>query len=114
MSKLKKCPFCGGEAKETDDALSARFDYPKKVICSDCGSSHINSKEWNKRPATENKWRDFAELHDMTSEQFSKELTECAQAVLAIELSKSKDDELNIIADQYDGVYQLTFKRVIK
>ena len=61
-----------------------------------------------------NKWQQFAQLHNMTPEQFSKEIIECAQAVLAIDLSNSGDDQVNIIAGQHDGVYQLNFKRIIK
>ena len=61
-----------------------------------------------------NKWQEFAQLHNMTPEQFSKELLECAQAVLAMDLNRNDIDEINIIAGQNDGVYQLNFKRIIK
>ena len=61
-----------------------------------------------------NKWQEFAELHGMTNEQFSKEIVECAQAVLAIELKREGNDEVNLIAGQNDGVYQLNFKRIVK
>lgn len=50
MTTLKDCPFCQGKAIEVDDALSARFDYPKAVKCSNCGASHMNAKQWNRRP----------------------------------------------------------------
>jgi len=61
-----------------------------------------------------NIWQQFAELNNMTPEQFHKELMEAAQASLAIELSKSKSEELTIVSAQYDGAYGLTFKRIVK
>ena len=51
MSNLKPCPFCTGKAIEVDDALSVRFDYPKAVKCYNCGASHMNADQWNRRPA---------------------------------------------------------------
>ena len=50
MSELKSCPFCNGRAIEVEDALSAKFGYPKSVKCSNCGASHINAEKWNQRP----------------------------------------------------------------
>lgn len=50
MDKLKPCPFCMGEAQEVDDALSAKFDYPKAVRCTKCGARHITAEKWNTRP----------------------------------------------------------------
>ena len=61
-----------------------------------------------------NIWKDFAELNGMTSEKFENEIITAAQAVLAMKLNKAKEDELQIIAAQNDGVYQLNFKRIIK
>ena len=49
MSELKPCPFCGGEAIEVDDVLSAKFGYPKAVRCTNCGATHMTAKQWNKR-----------------------------------------------------------------
>ncbi len=116
MTELNPCPFCGGKAEEVEDALSARFDYPKAVRCRICHASHISPSTWNKRSTPEalNKWQEFAQLHNMTPEQFSKELLECAQAVLAIDLVSSEGDEVEIISGQNDGVYLLTFKRIAK
>lgn len=61
-----------------------------------------------------NKWQEFAKLHNMSHEDFAKELIECAQAVLAIDLVKVKSDKLEIIAAQNDGIYKLTFERIVK
>lgn len=114
MTELKKCPFCNGEAKEVDDALSARFDYPKAVKCINCGASHMTAIQWNKRPETGNKWRDFANLHNMTPKEFESEVITTAQAVMAISLEREGSSEMSVIAGQHDGVYELTFKRIIK
>ena len=61
-----------------------------------------------------NKWLRFAEEHNLTPEKFHTELIEMAQASLAMELNKTKSEELKIVAAQFDGVYELTFKRIVK
>lgn len=61
-----------------------------------------------------NKWREFAELHNMTTDDFENEVLDAAQAVLAMHLVKTNGDELTITNAQDDGVYQLNFKRIIK
>lgn len=61
-----------------------------------------------------NIWQDFAELNGMTPQQFENEIITVAQAVLAMRLNEAGEDELKIIAEQNDGVYQLNFKRIIK
>ena len=61
-----------------------------------------------------NKWREFAELNNMTTEDFENEVIDAAQAVLAMHLDKSGGDEVTITNSQHDGVYQLVFKRIVK
>ena len=61
-----------------------------------------------------NKWQRFAHNNNMTPEAFTSEIIECAQAVLAMELVKGGKESLSIINGQNDGVYELTFKRIIK
>ena len=46
------CPFCLGSAVEVEDALSARFGYPKAIKCTSCGATHMNAKKWNERPTS--------------------------------------------------------------
>jgi hypothetical protein len=61
-----------------------------------------------------NIWQQFAELNGMTPKQFEDEIITAAQACLAMKLKEAGEDELQIIAGQFDGVYQLNFKRIIK
>ena len=61
-----------------------------------------------------NIWQEFAKLNGMTPKQFEDEIIITAQAVLAMKLNKDKEDELQIIAGQNNGVYQLNFKSIIK
>lgn len=61
-----------------------------------------------------NKWQEFAKLHGMTPEQFSNEIIECAQAVLAIDLVSEESEKVERISSQHDGVYRLTFERIDK
>ena len=61
-----------------------------------------------------NIWREFAALNGMTQKQFEDEIISTAQAVLAMKLNEAGENELKIIAGQYDGVYQLNFKRIVK
>jgi hypothetical protein len=61
-----------------------------------------------------NKWREFAELHSMSTDDFENEVIVAAQAVLAMKLARIKKDKLTITNAQRDGVYQLTFERVFK
>lgn len=61
-----------------------------------------------------NIWQEFAALNGMTPKQFEDEIITTAQAVLAMKLNEAGEDELQIIAGQHDGVYQLNFKRIIK
>jgi len=61
-----------------------------------------------------NKWRDFANLHGMSPEQFKDEILEVAQVLLAMYLVKEGGDEVTITNGQHDGVYQLSFKRIVK
>ena len=61
-----------------------------------------------------NKWREFAQLNNMTNEQFAIEVIECTQAVLAIRLAEMGSEELIITNAQNDGVYRLKFERIVK
>ena len=61
-----------------------------------------------------NKWQEFAELHGMTNQEFCQEVIECAQAVLAIDLVSESNEKLERISSQHDGVYRLTFERIVK
>ena len=61
-----------------------------------------------------NKWKNFADLNNMTPEQFSDEIIECSQAILAMHLIKEGGDKVTITNAQNDGVYELTFKRIVK
>ena len=60
------------------------------------------------------KWREFAVLNGLTSDQFENEIIDAAQAVLAMKLNKDSVEELTIINGQNDGVYKLTFERIVK
>lgn len=61
-----------------------------------------------------NKWREFAESHSMSIDDFEHEIIVTAQSVLAMKLARIKKDKLAITNTQNDGVYQLTFERVFK
>ncbi len=61
-----------------------------------------------------NKWKEFAELHSMTTDDFENEIIDSAQAVLAMHLAKTGGDTVTITNRQDDGLYQLTFKRIAK
>ena len=60
------------------------------------------------------KWQEFAQLNNMSPEEFTDEIIECAQAVLAMKLTRKGKDSITITNGQHDGVYQLNFKRIIK
>ena len=62
----------------------------------------------------ENIWRDFAELNGMSPKEFEDEIVTVAQVVLAMKLNKANEDGLKIVSPQNDGVYELSFKRIIK
>lgn len=52
MDKLRKCPFCGGEAK-LETYLNAFFEYTHLIVCQQCRmrcecSNHLIEK-WNTR-----------------------------------------------------------------
>jgi hypothetical protein len=61
-----------------------------------------------------NIWQEFAMLNEMTPKQFEDEIIFTAQAVMAMKLNETGEDELKIVAGQHDGVYQLNFKRIDK
>ena len=61
-----------------------------------------------------NKWREFAQLHNMTTDDFENEIIDAAQAVLAMKLARVIKDKISITNAQNDGVYQLTFERIFK
>lgn len=61
-----------------------------------------------------NIWQEFAIKNGMSPDEFEKEIITTAQAVLAMLLNKSEEDALKIVATQHDGVYELTFKRIVK
>lgn len=58
------------------------------------------------------KWRSFALLNNLTTEQFENEIIDAAQAVLAMKLVRINRDYLSIKNTQNDGVYKLTFERI--
>ena len=59
-----------------------------------------------------NKWREFAILNNMTTDDFENEVIDTAQALLAMKLNRIGKEDLTLINSQNDGVYQLSFKRI--
>jgi hypothetical protein len=64
--------------------------------------------------ADKNIWKHFADLNGMTQEEFSAEIITVAQACLAMKLNEADEEAIKITSGQYDGVYELTFRRIIK
>lgn len=46
MEELKKCPFCGGEAKVDELKLSNEFSY-KRVFCTKCKARTKNYRSYD-------------------------------------------------------------------
>lgn len=61
-----------------------------------------------------NIWQEFAALNGMTPEDFSKEVIKCAQACLSIDLEQANSEKVELVSNQYDGVYRLTYERIDK
>tara|TARA_R110001632_G_scaffold83617_9_gene184995 strand:+ start:2975 stop:3160 length:186 start_codon:yes stop_codon:yes gene_type:complete len=59
-----------------------------------------------------NKWQRFAHNNNMNPKQFTSEIIECAQAVLAMELVKKSANNMVITSAQDDGEYKLTFTKI--
>lgn len=59
-----------------------------------------------------NKWQRFAHNNNMTPKQFTSEVIECAQVVLAMDLVKKGTDKVVIKSTQDDGDYELTFTKI--
>ena len=85
-SKLKPCPFCGGEARTWED-----FD-GWRLYCTKCdatfrgGTAEELIEAWNKRtPTTEDILKSFDEtmkaFEAMSSEDFKKRLEEARKVV---------------------------------
>ena len=59
-----------------------------------------------------NKWRDFANLHNMSEDDFTDEIIEVAQAVLAMELKKNHCTFVAVSSKQQGKKYKLTFEEI--
>ena len=59
-----------------------------------------------------NKWRDFANLHNMSEDDFTDEIIEVAQAVLAMELKKNHCAFVTVSSKQQGKKYKLTFEEI--
>ena len=72
IEELKPCPFCGGEAKETEPAEVGSYWFQMwKIQCRDCGAlvagSHrrMNREAWNRRAErTCRAWQDYEAMED--------------------------------------------------
>lgn len=64
--------------------------------------------------ADKNIWKQFADLNGMTQEDFEAEIITTAQAFLANKLDEAGEQALKITSGQHGGVYELTFRRIIK
>ena len=62
---------------------------------------------------SKNIWKDFAELNNMSTDEFTNEIVTVAQAVLAMKLNSKGIDGVVITSSQDDGDYKLIFRRVL-
>ena len=59
-----------------------------------------------------NIWRDFAELNNMTPDDFASEILTVAQAILPMQLEKNVAQSMRLESDQLGKKYRLVFSEV--
>ena len=59
-----------------------------------------------------NIWRDFAELNNMTPDDFASEILTVAQTILPMQLEKNGAQSMRLESDQLGKKYRLVFSEV--
>ena len=59
-----------------------------------------------------NIWKDFAELHGMSPNEFASEILTVAQAILPIQLNEHGAQSMRIDSEQLGKKYRLTFSEI--
>ena len=59
-----------------------------------------------------NIWKDFAELHGMSPNEFASEILTVAQAILPIQLNEHGAQSMRLESEQLGKKYRLVFQRL--